>query len=538
MSWMTEYPRPQMRRASFLCLNGEWQLNGSAVQVPYPPESPMAGYSGELKDSLTYVRTFTLPEGFLRRDERLMLHFGAVDQLVDVFLNGRPVVQHEGGYLPFSADVTEHLIPGENELVAAAFDPLSHDYPYGKQSRKPGGMWYTPVSGIWQTVWMEAVPAVHAVRGLRIAPDLEGITLTVEVDGGYSAEIPGVGTWQGRGGEPLRMNVPQPRLWSCADPHLYDLIVTTDTDRVESYFGLRTVEIRQVEGHQRICLNGEAVFLNGVLDQGYFPEGIYVPQSPECYERDVRSMQALGFNLLRKHIKVEPQAFYHACDRLGMLVLQDFVNSGPYSFLLDTALPTVGVKRRFLLPCGEKRRRIFRETALATQELLYSHPCVVGYTIFNEGWGQHDTEALYRLLREKDPSRFYDAASGWFIPRETDVDSVHIYFRNKQLKPGKRPMLLSECGGYTRRIDGHLFREDAKYGYGKTDSAQALTDKILQMYREMVQPAIRSGLCGVVYTQLSDVEDEINGLYTYDRLVCKVEAERLREGMLEMINNP
>ena len=530
MSWMNEYPRPQLRRESYLCLNGEWTLDEQTVQVPYPPQSILSGFEGEVRDMLTYVKLFRMPEGFLPEGYRLMLHFGAVDQIADVFFNGRPVAHHEGGYLPFSADVTAYVKPGENELVVSVLDTLDHDYPYGKQRKKRGGMWYTPVSGIWQTVWMEAVPEKH-VKRVRIEPDLTGVTLTVEANGDtVEVDIPGVLSRNIPANKAVRLEIPQPHLWTVEDPYLYSMTITVGDDRVESYFALRTVSIEE----NRILLNGVPVFLNGVLDQGYFQDGIYLPEEPEEYERDVLRMKALGFNLLRKHIKVEPETFYYACDRFGMLVLQDMVNSGPYSFLLDTALPTIGWLNRPLLPAGEKRKAVFEKHCLDTQEHLFNHPCVVGYTIFNEGWGQHDTERLYNLLKANDPSRFYDAASGWFIPKETDVDSVHVYFRNKELKPGMRPMLLSECGGYTRAIEGHLYQPDAKYGYGKTDTAQALTEKIIQMYEEMVLPAIPKGLCGVVYTQLSDVEDEINGLYTYDRQVCKVEAERLATFMKQV----
>ena len=527
MTWLTEYPRPQLRRESFFSLNGEWTLDERPIQVPFPPQSRLSGLDGEVRDMMTYVKLFTLPEGFVPQGWRLHLHFGAVDQIADVFFNGRPVAHHEGGYLPFSADVTDLMKPGENELVVAVMDALDHDYPYGKQCKKRGGMWYTPVSGIWQTVWMEAVPPMH-VQTIKITPDLSGVTLQVEAGcETVQVSIPGVGECSILTGKPQRVEIPQPRLWTVEEPCLYALHITAGEDRVESYFALRTVE---VQGN-RILLNGEPVFLNGVLDQGYFQEGIFLPEKPGAYAEDVRRMKALGFNMLRKHIKVEPETFYYACDRLGMLVLQDMVNSGPYSFLLDTALPTIGLTKRPLLPAGEKRKAIFRQHALDTQARLYNHPCVIGYTIFNEGWGQHDTEALYRLLKENDPTRFYDAASGWFIPKETDVDSVHVYFRNKELKPGARPMLLSECGGYARPIPGHLFQPDAKYGYGKTDTEEALTEKIIRMYEEMVKPAIPQGLCGVVYTQLSDVEDEINGLYTYDRQVCKVDAARLADYM-------
>jgi len=312
-------------------------------------------------------------------------------------------------------------------------------------------------------------------------------------------------------------------------PTLYDLTITAGVDTVHSYFALRTISIENVKGTQRLLLNGKPVFLNGLLDQGYFQEGIYVPASPDAYARDVKNMQELGFNLLRKHIKIEPERFYYECDKRGMLVMQDMVNSGSYSFIRDTALPTAGMKwlpDRW--PWGKKRKAFFEQHCLETQAHLYNHPCVIAYTIFNEGWGQFDADRMYETLKKNDPTRFYDATSGWFAQKKSDVDSLHIYFRNAELHPGKRPMLLSECGGYTRAIEGHMFNPSRKYGYGKTDSEEALTDKIAEMYEKMVLPAIPQGLCGVIYTQVSDVEDEINGLYTYDREICKVNKEKMR----------
>ncbi len=536
-AWQNWYPRPQLRRESFYSLCGEkWTLNGCPIHVPFPPQSPASGYDGEIGDQLHYEVHFTLPEGFAGAGQRVLLHLGAVDQLAGVSLNGVRVAYHEGGYLPFSADVTEALSEGENLLQVDAVDRLDRDIPYGKQSKTPGGMWYTPVSGIWQPVWLEAVPEKH-VRSLRITPDLTGVDLLVESDAPrceavirLDGEVVASESWV-LTGKSRRITLPQEHrhLWTPEEPNLYDVTITAGLDTVESYFALRTVEITpDANGIQRVCLNGQPVFLNGVLDQGYFMDGIFLPASPEEYEHDVLRMKELGFNLLRKHVKIEPECFYHACDRLGMLVMQDMVSSGPYSWLMDTALPTIGVKYTPHLPLSRRCKRYFEQQAKETVGHLYNHPCVIAYTIFNEGWGQFDGERLYHLLRGFDPTRFYDVASGWFEPRETDVDSRHVYFRNKRLKPGKRPMLLSECGGYARPIEGHLFKPDAKYGYGKTDTEEQLTDAIALMYAEMVEPAIASGLCGVVYTQLSDVEEEITGLYTYDRQICKVDKEKMR----------
>ena len=535
-TWKEYYPRPQLRRDSFLPLMDGWKLNGNPITMPFCPESLLSGYDGELGMSMTYETTFTLPKTFAPRGHQVLLHFGAVDQIAEVFLNGRPIVRHEGGYLPFCGNITRALLPGENHLTVCAMDALDHDYPYGKQRRKRGGMWYTPVTGIWQTVWLEAVPEEH-ITGLVITPDLTGVTLhadtaaarceaVVRLDGAEVART----AWAPA--DDVRLAIPAEylRLWTPDSPTLYDLTITAGADTVHSYFALRTVDIQpDKQGVQRLCLNGEPIFLNGVLDQGYFTDGHYLPGDPKEYERDVLRMKALGFNMLRKHIKVEPEAFYAACDRLGMLVVQDMVNNGGYNYLFDTVLPTIGFQRRPNLPVSRRRKEIFERCATETIAHLHNHPCVIGYTIFNEGWGQFDADRLYRSFKALDPTRFWDTASGWFIPKETDVDSRHVYFRNRKLKPGKRPMFLSECGGYARKIDGHLWNPANEYGYGKTDTEQQLTAAIGKMYAEMVEPAIPAGLCGVVYTQLSDVEDEINGLYTYDRQVCKVDAAKMRE---------
>ena len=541
-AWQAYYPRPQMRRESFLslCTPG-WTLEGQPINVPFAPQSPLSGYEGPVGERLHYERRFTLPEGFRREDERVILHLGAVDQLAGVKVNGVQVAYHEGGYLPFEADVTDAFQPGENLLEVDAVDRLDRDIPYGKQSRTPGGMWYTPVSGIWQSVWMEAVPVKH-IRSLRITPDLTGIDLEVDSDAPHcdvtvrlGAEVVARASWS-LTGKPRRIEIPAKsrRLWSPQSPTLYDVVIRAGQDEVSSYFALRTVEIRaDRNGVQRVCLNGQPIFLNGVLDQGYFPEGIYLPETPMEYERDVLRMKKLGFNMLRKHIKVEPECFYHACDRLGMLVMQDMVSGGPYSWLMDTALPTVGFKRTIHLPLSQRYKTCFERQARETVAHLYNHPCIIAYTIFNEGWGQFEPERMYHLLKSADPTRFWDVASGWFEPKETDVDSRHVYFRNKRLRPGKRPMLLSECGGYARAIPEHLWRQEASYGYGKTDTEEQLTAAIALMYGEMVTPAIPLGLCGVVYTQLSDVEEEINGLYTYDRQICKVDADKMRLIMQE-----
>ena len=535
-----EHPRPQMKRATWMSLNGKWTLDGAPILVPFPPQAKLSGYEKEVGEVLTYEKRFWLTEAL--KDRRVLLHFDAVDQVAEVFLNGRRIGMHEGGYLSFSFDVTESIRrDAENVLQVKSVDTLSLDYPYGKQCKKRGGMWYTPVSGIWKNVWLEGVPENY-VHSLKLTPDLQGITIEVAgADSGFTVEVQlGEGaricrSFEGCSG---RLDLAkaaekegmmhQPKFWTPESPHLYKMTVTAGEDQVESYFALRTVEIRKVDGISRVCLNGEPIFLHGVLDQGYVPDGIYLPAEEAEYDRDIVRMKELGFNLLRKHCKVEPDYFYYACDKLGMLVMQDMVNSGPYHFLRDTALPTIGFKKKKdRTGFSGKRKEFFKTHVADTIKEIYNHPSVVAYTIFNEGWGQFESDAMYDFVKTLDPTRLADATSGWFAQEKNDFDSEHIYFRNKKMHPKERPMFLSECGGYALKVDGHFYNKSKDYGYGSCADSRELTDKILQMYEVMVLPAVPKGMCGCVYTQLSDVEDEINGIYTYDRKVCKAEKERM-----------
>ena len=523
------YPRPQLQRDSFFSLDGAWELNGQPIRVPYPPQAALSGWQGEVPEELHYVRRFSLPGDFTAAGKRTILHIGAVDQTAQVYLNGQPVCTHEGGYLPFEADITPLLRPGVNELRVDAEDRLLRVYPYGKQCRKPHGMWYTPVSGIWQSGWLEQVPERYITR-LDISPDCESVTLTVHTNDGQGqaeALIEGIPPVSLQAGRPVRIAIPRPELWTPDSPRLYGLRVRFGQDQVRSYFALRTVSVvSDRTGKPAIALNGHPVFLNALLDQGYFPDGLFQPEDPEEYARDVERAKRLGFNALRKHIKVEPESFYAACDRLGMLVIQDMVNAGPYHYIRDTVLPNAGLKRRpDFAPGDRKRKSFFEQHCRDIQDHLFSHPCVAAYTIFNEGWGQYDTSRMYRMLRARDTSRLYISSSGWFKGYETDIDSEHIYFRNRVISRKNRPLLLSECGGYT--YDASASTRET-YGYGKTESPGELTARIETLYREMVFPSIEKGLNGVVYTQLTDVEGEINGLYTYDRKASKVIDDRIK----------
>ncbi|MBR2578179.1 MAG: glycoside hydrolase family 2 [Erysipelotrichaceae bacterium] len=534
------YPRPQFKRTSFFSLDGEWTLNDRNIEVPFPKESSLSGYPvKDHEDVLEYRKSFTLPDGFLDKGHRLLLHFTAVDQICDVFLNDVYLGRHEGGYLPFEFDITDNLRE-ENCLFLKVTDDLDTFYPYGKQCSKPHGMWYTPVSGIWGSVWLEAVPEKERINSIRIDTGMHKIHLKVDTDAfGYTVRIrfdeetfEKKFTAKEADLDLEAMNISH-RCWSPDDPVLYDLTISTGQDVVTSYLALREVDSRTVGPYKRLFLNGEPLFINGVLDQGYFEDGIYLPGDPEEYLSDIRRMKELGINLLRKHIKIEPEIFYYFCDREGILVMQDMVNSGVFRPIMDTVFPTIGLIRKDdTANIDEERYSFFIKHSADTIDHLYNHPSIIAWTIYNEGWGQQKSSEAYRLLKQHDPKRLFDTASGWFKPNDSDIDSYHVYFRNKVLrnKDQDKVLFLSEFGGVVRKIEGHVFTQrKANYGYGVKNSEEELCNAIRKQYEMMVIPSIRNGLCGCIYTQLSDVEEEVNGLYTYDRKICKVDKETMQE---------
>ncbi len=530
------YPRPQMRRASFLNLNGMWELSVAGqdssffIRVPFCPESLLSGVNRHFAEGSTlfYKRKFQLAEGFNKG--RVLLHVGAADQIAQIYVNHKFIGRHLGGYTAFVFDITDAL-QEENLLEIRCTDDLRDlSMPYGKQKVNRGGMWYTPVSGIWQSVWIESVPMQY-IEDLRIENRGYSVHISIRPAMEGRVLVEGLGEYAFKDGKAV-IEPKEPHLWSPEDPYLYRFSVITETDAVESYFAIRTIESKVIEGIPRLCLNGKPYFFHGLLDQGYWPDGIYTPAAPESYAEDILAMKKLGFNTLRKHIKVEAEEFYYQCDQLGMIVFQDMVNNGDYNFVRDTAIPTARIQK---LPDKNMHkdpnvRENFLKCMEQTVAQLRNHPCILYWTVFNEGWGQFDSDNVYQKLRALDDTRMIDTTSGWFRRKCSDVESLHIYFGPwNQIRPAQKPLMLSEFGGYAYAVEGHLFNPDNAYGYKTCNSQEQFESQILKLYRSKVLPAIKKGLCGAICTQLSDVEDEINGFLTYDRKVCKADNKAMTD---------
>ncbi len=532
-----EYPRPQLKRDSFINLNGKWnfkvvkndsELLNSEILVPFPPESELSGIERVTKkgEKLVYSRVFNVDI----KHPKTILHFGAVDNYSEVFINDKKVGENIGGYLPFSFDITDFINVGENTIKVEVLDGLDTNYPYGKQKHKRGGMWYTPVSGIWQTVWLENL-CDNAIKTLKIDTTLNSVT--INVDGGVDNKTLILdGKEYNFNGNTFTLEIDSPKLWLPETPNLYNFTLISGEDKVESYFALRQVKIEE----NKILLNGKPYFFNGVLDQGYFPDGIYLPPNEQGFKDDILNMKKLGFNTLRKHIKIEPLIFYYYCDLYGMAVFQDMLNNGKYSFFFDTALPTIGFKKKKIGKANAIQKQVFLDTAKQTINLLYNTPSVVYYTIFNEGWGQHDGTKIYKELKPLDASRVWDTASGWFNNVESDVISEHIYFKDINLtKSDNKPIILSEFGGYSYKILENSFNLSKTYGY-KNCTKDNFMVEMENLYLNQVLPEIKKGLCGLVLTQLSDIEDETNGLITYDRKVIKVDETKMQQISIALQN--
>ncbi len=543
---LREQPRPQFARKGYTVLNGLWDYairkQGEAcadfdgkILVPFSPECAASGVGRVLEpgEVLVYRRTLSLA----RVAPHILLHFDAVDDRCELFINGIRVGEHRGGYLPFSVDIAPFVHTGENEILLSVTDDTdAGDSPRGKQTLAPGKIWYTPQSGIWQTVWMEELPEVY-IPSCRITPDIDKETVSFE----FPADGVSVTVYDGNEryfaiaeGGVATVRLPHARLWSPEEPNLYTVVFRLGEDEVESYFGMRKFSVgTDKDGSRRLFLNNRPYFHNGVLDQGYFPESLLTPPSDEAMVADLQAVKDIGMNMVRKHIKTEPMRFYYHCDRMGILVWQDIVSGGrDYAFPVIAALPFVGIHlsdvgeaayRRFRRANAEERAQFF-SFAEDTVRHFYNVPCLALYTVFNEGWGQFDSRELTERLRAIDATRTYDETSGWHDQKspETELKSLHVYYKKvKMPKNERRCVVLSEFGGYSYQSEGHVFAPEKPFGYRIYKSEQELRAAIRELYDTEVLPLVPKGLSAAVYTQLSDVEEEINGILTYDRRVNK-----------------
>ncbi|MGX6978798.1 glycoside hydrolase family 2 protein [Vagococcus elongatus] len=545
---LNEYPRPQLVREHWQNLNGTWEYSltqsegqpdtfDGDILVPFSPESLLSGVQRSVtpEDILWYRRTFTVEKN---SNEKVILHFGAVDQLCEVFVNHQLVGRHEGGYWPFSYDITEAL-EEENELLVKVVDLSDNPiYAFGKQKQEHGEIWYTPQSGIWQTVWLEVVPETY-IKDLVLTPNFDGsqVGITINTSQPFQtghliiksdSEIVYEGTISK---EENWIYLPDFIPWTPDMPHLYELEITVDEDAVKSYFGMRKFSVGKNKKGQTVpMLNDEPIFFNGLLDQGYWSDGLYTPPSDEAMIWDIQKMKDLGFNMLRKHIKIEPLRWYYHCDKLGMLVWQDFVSGGgpEYSNFLVKYLPFVNihVKDHHYQWFGresETSRNQFEIEMTDTIDLLKNIVSLAAWVPFNEGWGQFDSTRIGDKVRELDKTRLVDYVSGYHDQGGGDFKSPHIYYKKYRLKADSRDriQILSEFGGYSCPTEGHMGSERL-FGYKMYETKEKLTTAYVKLFEEEIFPAISKGLAGTVYTQLSDVEEEINGLVTYDRHVVKV----------------
>ncbi len=548
---LPEYPRPQMARDSYYNLNGWWDYAitdtdaapdawDGRILVPFSPESELSGVRRTLKpgQSLWYRRRFTLPEGFVR--VQTLLHFGAVDQEAEVWLNDRRVGGHSGGYNAFCFSVREALAPGENTLVVRARDDTDASFhTRGKQSSHPGGIWYTAQSGIWQTVWLESVPRVY-LRDLRIVPRLDkrAVELTLFSDEGDIAEVSiGDTVYPVRTNCPTLLPLESVSLWSPESPTLTPMEIRLGDDTVRSYFAMRSVTLQKdASGTPRLFLNGKPYFQLGLLDQGYWPDGLYTAPSDEAMLWELQAVKRMGFNMLRKHIKVEPMRWYAHCDRLGILVWQDMPSGGGAYKRSVIQFPLVlgsWLKDSCYRAFAREDERGRAEYTAELREMvlqLRNVPSVALWVPFNEGWGQFDSHAACELIRTLDGTRPIDHASGWHDQGLGDLKSLHVYFMRYRFRADRRAraVALTEYGGYNLRVPGHTY-SDVDYGYSRQSDPDELWQSYRRLMEEEVLPAIPKGLSAAVYTELTDVEGELNGLLTYDRRVQKISDERLQD---------
>ena len=550
---LSEYPRPQLKRDSYICLNGYWDyaIRGidaipeeydGKILVPYSPEVEKSGVNKTVmpNDYLFYRLNYKLPKEFIK--DMVILHFGAVDQIAEVFINGKFAIKHVGGFLPFSFDVKPFINDENLEIVLRVQDTTDSSYhSSGKQKLKPEGIWYKPQSGIYMPVWIESV-RVGFIEKLRITSNIDAKTVQISFKSTKKAaklELNGL-TYDIEAEKENIIPIENPILWSPENPYLYNFKIYNDVDEVESYFAMRKISlVKDDKNRLVIALNNQPYFMKGVLDQGYYQDGLLTPNSDEDYINDINLIKALGFNVSRKHIKIESLRWYYHCDRLGLLVWQDFVNGcTKYDFWLNQVPLFVRYKindhqyKKFFRDNEEGRKETYQEF-LDTIDLLYNSPCIVLWTIFNEAWGQFDAKEIFVKLKVVDPTRLYDHASGWHDQGSSDVKSMHIY-KWKVKVPSRhniknRAFVCSECGAYI--LDKRLKEAKKKEGfiYLLFNNKEDFQKEYVRFITKEIIPAKRAGMSAFIYTQLSDVEEEMNGFVTYDRKEIKVDIDKIRE---------
>ena len=549
---LSEYPRPQFKRDSYICLNGYWEYAirkeesipesfDGQILVPFSPEVEKSGVNKTVMpdDYLFYRLKTTIPSDFIK--DKVILHFGAVDQIAEVFINGQFAIKHIGGFLPFSVDIKPFLKDENLEIVLRVVDTTNTSYhSSGKQSLKPGGIWYKAQSGIYMPVWMESVNNGY-IESLKITPNIDENKVTVR----FKSEIKSAkiklnsNVYDVEADKDNVIEIDNPKLWSPESPYLYEFTIYNEVDEVSSYFAMRKISlVKNKDGMLVIALNNKEYFMKGVLDQGYYQNGLLTPDSDEDYINDIKLIKALGFNVSRKHIKIESLRWYYHCDRLGLLVWQDFVNGcTKYNFWLNQVPLFVRYRisdkryKAFFRENEEGRKETYQEF-LDTIDLLYNSPCIVLWTIFNEAWGQFDSKEIYEKLKVIDPTRLYDHASGWHDQGSGDFKSMHIYkwkvkVPNKR-KIGERAFICSECGAYI--LDKRLKEAKKKDGfiYLLFNNKEDFQKEYERFIKEEIIPTKNNGMSAFIYTQISDVEEEMNGFISYDRKEIKVDIDKIK----------
>ena len=550
---LSEYPRPQFKRDSYICLNGYWEyairntetipdVFDGQILVPYSPETEKSGVNKTItpNDYLFYRLRYEIPQDFIK--DKVILHFGAVDQIAELFINGNFVMKHVGGFLPFSCDIKPYLEDNKLEIILRVQDTTNSSYhSSGKQSLNPGGIWYKPQSGIYMPVWMESVKFGY-IEKIKITPDIDKNIVKLQfISDEKTAKVELNGEiYDVKANEENIINIMWVNLWTPENPYLYNFKIYNNVDKVESYFAMRKISlIKNKKGQFVIALNNQEYFMKGVLDQGYYQDGLLTPNSDEDYINDINLIKSLGFNVSRKHIKIESLRWYYHCDRLGLLVWQDFVNGcTKYDFWLNQVPLFVRYKisdkkyKKFFRENEEGRKETYQEF-LDTIDLLYNSPCIVLWTIFNEAWGQFDAKEIYEKLKGIDNTRLYDHASGWHDQGSSDVKSMHIY-KWKVKIPSKRKIknrafVCSECGAYI--LDKRLKEAKKKEGfiYLLFNNKEDFQKEYVRFITQEIIPAKSAGMSAFIYTQLSDVEEEMNGFVTYDRKEIKVDVDKIKE---------